>query len=176
QELLGGGMTTFTVGFADAESELAEAAQTAREIGSTHYSLEITSQQLGENLGRVAWHLDEPVGDPAAFAVLAVCELARQHVKVLLSGEGADELFGGYEDRYAGMLATMGRTERLRRARKLTGGKWFLSSFASRSRWTRMRARANSNPASELATLRIEGFPGDVTDPRGLTEEQIGKI
>jgi asparagine synthase (glutamine-hydrolysing) len=176
QDLQGGMMQTFTVGFGAADSELLGAAKTAKEIASKHHALELTANDLADNIERIAWHLDEPIGDPAAFAVLKVCELARNHVKVLLSGEGSDELFGGYEGRYAGMLATMERTQRLRRFRGLLGGRWFLNSFASRSRWTRMRARATSTPASEMATLRIEGFPGDITNPRGLTEDQLGKI
>ncbi len=172
QELQGGTMQTFTVGFGAEDSELAGAAKTAREIGSKHHALELTANDLADNIERIAWHLDEPVGDPAAFAVLKVCELARQHVKVLLSGEGSDELFGGYEGRYAGMLATMERTERLRRWRG------FLSrgAFASPSRWSRMRWRAHSFPAAEMAVLRMEGFPGDVTNPRGFTAAQIAEL
>jgi asparagine synthase (glutamine-hydrolysing) len=169
QELQDGKMQTFTVGFGAEDSELVGAAKTAKEIGSKHHALELTANDLADNIERIAWHLDEPVGDPAAFAVLKVCELARGHVKVLLSGEGSDELFCGYESRYAGMLATMERTERLRRWR------WLMPHglFASPSRWSRMLWRANSDPESEIATLRMEGLPGDVTHPRGLTFQQI---
>ena len=172
QELQGGTMQTFTVGFGAEDSELLGAAKTAKEIGSKHHSLELTASDLADNIERIAWHLDEPIGDPAAFAVLKVCELARNHVKVLLSGEGSDELFGGYEGRYAGMLATMERTNRLRRWR------WLMPRgfFASPSRWTRMKWRTHSFPAAEIAALRIEGFPGDVTNPRGLTFAQICKL
>ena len=172
QELQGGTMQTFTVGFGAQDSELLGAAKTALEIGSTHHALELTANDLADNIERIAWHLDEPVGDPAAFAVLKVCELARNHVKVLLSGEGSDELFGGYEGRYAGMLATMERTERLRRWR------WLLPRgfFASPSRWLRMNWRAHSFPAAEMAMLRMEGFPGDVTNPRGLSRGQLAEL
>ena len=169
QELQGGTMQTFTVGFGAQDSELLGAAKTALEIGSKHHAIELTANDLADNIERIAWHLDEPIGDPAAFAVLKVCELARNHVKVLLSGEGSDELFGGYEQRYAGMLATMERTEKLRRWR------WLLPRgfFASPSRWRRMNWRAHSFPAAEIAALRMEGFPGDVTNPRGLTFAQL---
>ncbi len=172
QELQGGTMQTFTVGFGAEDSELVGAAKTAQEIGSRHHSLELTAQDLTDNIERIAWHLDEPVGDPAAFAVLKVCELARKHVKVLLSGEGSDELFGGYEGRYAGMLSTMERTDRLRRWRSLMPR----GCFASSSRWKRMKWRANSSPAAEMAMLRMEGFPGDVTHPRGLKTAQLAKL
>ncbi len=172
QELQGGTMQTFTVGFGADDSELIGAAKTALEIGSKHHALELTAKDLADNIWRIAHHLDEPVGDPAAFAVLAVCKLARKHVKVLLSGEGSDELFGGYETRYAGMLATMARTDRLRRWRALLP----LGLFASPSRWQRMKWRANSLPAEEIATLRMEGFPGDVTQPRGFKSAQLREL
>ncbi len=172
QELQDGKMQTFTVGFGAGDSEQAGAAATAKEIGSKHHELDLSAQDLADNIERIAWHLDEPVGDPAAFAVLKVCELARGHVKVLLSGEGSDELFGGYEGRYAGMLSTIARSDRLRR------WSWAFSRgfFASKSRWARMQSRAKSRPSSEIAQLRMEGFPGDVSNPRGLAHRQLVEL
>ncbi|MEO6753388.1 MAG: asparagine synthase (glutamine-hydrolyzing) [Chthoniobacteraceae bacterium] len=172
QEWQDGRMQTFTVGFGAGDSEQSGAAATAKEIGSRHHELELSAKDLADNIARIAWHLDEPIGDPAAFAVLKVCEFARGHVKVLLSGEGSDELFGGYDHRYAGMLTTMERTQRLRR------WSWLLPRgfFASKSRWKRMKWRAHSFPAAEIATLRMEGFPGDVTNPRGLTPAQLAEL
>ena len=172
QELQDGKMQTFTVGFGAGDSEQAGAAATAKEIGSKHHELELSAKDLADNIERIAWHLDEPVGDPAAFAVLKICELARGHVKVLLSGEGSDELFGGYESRYTGMLTTMERTKRLR------NWSWLLPRgfFASKSRWQRMKWRAHSFPAAEIAALRMEGFPGDVTNPRGLALAQLADL
>ncbi len=172
QELQSGTMQTFTVGFGAEDSEQSGAADTAREIGSTHHTLELTARDFSESIGRIAWHLDEPIGDPACFAVMRVCEMARGHVKVLLSGEGSDELFGGYDGRYLGMLATMERTQRLR---------WmspFLprGCFASASRMERFFARTNSSYEGEIATLRMEGLPGNIAQPRGLTAEQFRKL
>ncbi len=172
QELQGGAMQTFTVGFGSEDSEQSGAAQTAREIGSTHHTLELTARDFSESIGRIAWHLDEPIGDPACFAVMRVCEMARGHVKVLLSGEGSDELFGGYDGRYSGMLSTMERTQRLRwLAPFLPRG-----CFASKSRGHRFFARAHSTYEGEIATLRMEGLPGNITQPRGLTADQLGKL
>jgi asparagine synthase (glutamine-hydrolysing) len=172
QELQNETVQTFTVGFGSEDSELAGAAETAREIRSRHHQLELTAGDLSSSIGRIASLLDEPVGDPACFAVLKVCELARQHVKVLLSGEGSDELLAGYEGRYAGMLETLQRTERFRRfGAVLPEGMWH-----SHSRWQRLFARAHSTPASEIALLRIEGFPGDARHPRGLTVEQLRRV
>ena len=173
QEWQGGMMQTFTVGFGEGDSEQAGAAQTAREIGSRHHQLELTAQDLSSSIERIAWHLDEPVGDPAAFAVLKVCELARGHVKVLLSGEGSDELFGGYEARYAGMLQTLTRSERLRRIAPFLPR---ARGFASGSRFQRLCAKAHRTPAGEALALRIEGLPGDIRFPRGLTEAQLTRL
>lgn len=170
QELLGGDLTTFTVGFTDADSELREAAETSAEIGSNHYAVEIGASQVEEKIGRVAWHLDEPVGDPAAFALLAVCEFAREHVKVLLSGEGSDELFAGYDGRYLGMLATMERSEKLRRFAPILPN---VDPAAAPTRWHRLLTRVHHTPASEAMALRMEGLPGDVRSPRGLTASQM---
>ncbi len=173
QELQSGKMQTFTVGFGDQDSELLGAAQTAREIQSQHHQIELAAKDFSESIGRIAWHLDEPIGDPACFAVLKVCQMARQHVKVLLSGEGSDELFGGYEARYAGMLATMERTARLRQWSALLPR---AKAHASTSRLQRFLARTHSTPASEALTLRIEGLPGDVRAPRVLTKLQLQRL
>jgi asparagine synthase (glutamine-hydrolysing) len=113
------------------------------------------------------------VGDPAAFAVLKVCELAREHVKVLLSGEGSDELFAGYEQRYAGMLSTLKRTAQLRRFAPFLPKP---QTFAGASRFERLRARAHRSDAEEALALRIEGLPGDVRVPRGLTRTQLERL
>lgn len=173
QELQEGKMQTFTVGFGEGDSEQSGAAQTAREIGSLHHELELGATDLESSIERIAWHLDEPVGDPAAFAVLKVCELARGHVKVLLSGEGSDELFAGYDERYAGMLHTMARSERLRQLAPFLPR---AGVFASPSRLVRFAARAHRTPAGEIVALRIEGLPGDIRLPRGLTDAQLARL
>jgi asparagine synthase (glutamine-hydrolysing) len=166
------GMQTFTVGFGSEDSEAAGAAETAREIRSQHHTLELGPADLSGNLGRIAQHLDEPIGDPAAFAVLRICELAREHVKVLLSGEGADELFGGYDARYLGMLATLQRSDQLRGLATLLPPP---NAAAAPSRWQRLLARVNQARSSEILMLRIEGLPGDVRTPRGLTTAQLAR-
>jgi asparagine synthase (glutamine-hydrolysing) len=173
QELQEGKMQTFSVGFGGPDSEAQGAAATALEIKSKHHGLELTSDDLLNNIEKIAWHLDEPVGDPAAFAVLKVCELARGHVKVLLSGEGSDELFAGYDTRYLGIMATLARSEKLRRFKPLVPP----ADPAGRpSRWQRLGIRAHHTRASEAVTLRIEGFPGDVRHLRGLTADQLRRL
>jgi asparagine synthase (glutamine-hydrolysing) len=166
-------MQTFTVGFGDEESETRGAAATAREIRSSHYELELNAADLSADLARVARHLDEPIGDPAAFAVLRICELARSHVKVLLSGEGADELFGGYDGRYLGMISTLERSDKLRRFAPFLPTP---DAASPSSRWQRLAQRAHHTRAGEAVALRIEGLPGDVRHPRGFTAAQLREI
>jgi len=164
---------TFSVGFGAEDSELAGAAETARELGSRHHQLELTASDFAQDLDRVVALLDEPIGDPACFAVLRVCEFARDHVKVLLSGEGSDELFAGYDGRYGGMLAAMERTRRFRwLARFLPDAR----VHASASRWERFLARAHSSSGSEALMLRVEALPGDVRAPRGLASSQLQEL
>jgi asparagine synthase (glutamine-hydrolysing) len=173
QELMSGTMQTFTAGFGGEDSEAAEAAKTAREIGSRHHTIELTAYDLGGSIERIAWHLDEPVGDPAAFAVLKICEYARQHVKVLLSGEGADELFAGYDARYLGMMQTLERSAWLRPLRLFLPRP---DPAAPRTRWNRLRERAHHTRGSEAVSLRMEGLPGDIRTPRGFTPEQLRRL
>ncbi|MEG1887803.1 MAG: asparagine synthase (glutamine-hydrolyzing), partial [Oscillospiraceae bacterium] len=88
---------TFTVGFADnGYSEIEYAKNFSEGIGIKNISKVISSEEYFENFPKIQYHMDEPLADPAAVALYFVCNLASQSVKVILSGEGADELFGGY--------------------------------------------------------------------------------
>ncbi|MCA9185927.1 MAG: 7-cyano-7-deazaguanine synthase, partial [Planctomycetales bacterium] len=94
---------TFSVGFdADGEQdELPYAKQVAERFGCEHHTLLITARDFLEHADRVLWHLDQPIADQATVATFMVARLARQHVKMVLTGEGGDELFAGYA-RYEG--------------------------------------------------------------------------
>ena len=88
---------TFTVGFQRQEqSEIEIAAESAGILGVRHVPVEITAEEFAEAIPTVVWYLDDPVADPALVPLYFVAREARKHVKVVLSGEGADELFGGY--------------------------------------------------------------------------------
>lgn len=93
-----GGQKAFTVGFDNGAhyNESAYAAELAREVGIEHYSHIITEEEYWEALPKVQYHLDQPLADPSCIALYFVSKLAAEYVKVVLSGEGADELFGGY--------------------------------------------------------------------------------
>ena len=86
---------TFTIGF-DEVSELAEAREVAEVLGTDHHEIIVSSQEYLSVLPEIAWAFDEPVADPSAVALYFVARAAREQVTVVLSGEGSDELFGGY--------------------------------------------------------------------------------
>lgn len=88
---------TFTVGFSeDAYSEIAEAKEFAKSIDMQNDSRIIRPQEYWDSLSDIMYFMDEPVADPAAIALYFLSQEASKKVKVVLSGEGSDELFGGY--------------------------------------------------------------------------------
>lgn len=92
----GGRVETFTAGFADPRyDESPWAAQVARHLGVANHVVRLDAGAL-EELPGLARQLDEPIGDRAALPTLLLARLAREHVKVVLTGEGSDELFAGY--------------------------------------------------------------------------------
>ena len=89
---------TFTVGFGEDEryNEIGYAKEFSKYIGKENISKVITADEYWGEFPKIQYHMDEPLADPAAVALYFVCKLASESVKVVLSGEGADELFGGY--------------------------------------------------------------------------------
>jgi asparagine synthase (glutamine-hydrolysing) len=93
-------VSTFTIGFHDGvdADERHYARIAANRFGTQHYDMTIGAADFANFLPRYVWHMEEPVCEPPAVALYYVTELARRHVKVLLSGEGGDEAFGGYRN------------------------------------------------------------------------------
>ncbi|NLG46886.1 asparagine synthase (glutamine-hydrolyzing) [Gordonia sp. (in: high G+C Gram-positive bacteria)] len=90
-------LITFTTGFErEGYSEVDVAAESAEAIGARHIVKVVSPREFIEALPQIIWYLDDPVADPALVPLYFVAAEARKHVKVVLSGEGADELFGGY--------------------------------------------------------------------------------
>lgn len=89
---------TFTVGFGEDEkyNEIGYAKEFSKYIGKENTSRVISPEDYWGNFAKIQYHMDEPLADPAAVALFFVCKLAAEKVKVVLSGEGADEIFGGY--------------------------------------------------------------------------------
>ncbi|HZQ31277.1 MAG TPA: asparagine synthase (glutamine-hydrolyzing) [Mycobacterium sp.] len=90
-------LITFTTGFErEGFSEVDVAIASAEAIGARHVAKVVSPAEFVEALPEIVWYLDEPVADPALVPLFFIAREARKHVKVVLSGEGADELFGGY--------------------------------------------------------------------------------
>ncbi len=90
---------TFTVGFKsknDQYNEINYAKDFAKVINVENIAKEITPEEYWSSFPKIQYQMDEPLADPAAIALYFVSKLAAEHVKVVMSGEGADELFGGY--------------------------------------------------------------------------------
>jgi|HubBroStandDraft_4_1064222.scaffolds.fasta_scaffold50818_2 asparagine synthase (glutamine-hydrolysing) len=143
---------TFTVGFAESNNvnELVEARRTAAIFGTAHKEVLLTSLDYRQLLQKVIWHLDEPIATTSALAMYSVCQLARDHVAVVLTGQGADEPFAGYPRhlgaRYGGfyhhlpapvrnyvlrpLIETLPRHERLKRAVRCLGTENLTERFA----------------------------------------------
>jgi len=104
-------VSTFTVGFGGDQvvDERPYARMAAQQFGTEHHEISISEEDFWNFLPAYVWHMEEPVCEPPAVALYYVTKLARNHVKVLLSGEGGDEAFGGYPN-YPNMM----RLDRIR--------------------------------------------------------------
>ncbi len=89
---------TFTVGFGKDEkyNEIGWAKNFSKAIGKENTSKVISPEEYWGSIAKIQYHMDEPLADPSAVALYFVCNIASQKLKVVLSGEGADEIFGGY--------------------------------------------------------------------------------
>ena len=99
---------TFSVGFVEAGegNELADARLVAEKFGCDHHELELSVADAAVDLGELVWYVDEPLADLSSLGFLALSELASRHVTVALSGQGADELLGGYRKHRAASIAS----------------------------------------------------------------------
>jgi asparagine synthase (glutamine-hydrolysing) len=98
-------ISSYTVGFANSgvADERPFARLAAEKYGSEHHDISISSKEFADFLPQYVWHMEEPVCEPPAVALYYVSKLARNYVKVLISGEGGDEAFAGYQN-YRAML------------------------------------------------------------------------
>ncbi len=92
------GQKAFTVGFEHGKryNEISWAENLSKKIKVNHFHKIISSEEFWDSIKKVQYHMDQPLADPSCIALYFVSKLASEHVKVVLSGEGADELFGGY--------------------------------------------------------------------------------
>jgi asparagine synthase (glutamine-hydrolysing) len=91
-------LKSFSIGFGeDSFDETPFSAEVARLYGTEHHHRVFTSRDLVARVERVAWMMDEPFADPSVLPTAFLCELAAEHVKTVLGGDGADELLAGYD-------------------------------------------------------------------------------
>ena len=96
-QLMNQPVKTFAVGFdVEGYSELPYAKLVSDHFGTEHHGLVVKCSDMTQYWPLLTWHRDEPVSEPSDIGVYLISKLARQHVKVVLSGEGSDELFAGY--------------------------------------------------------------------------------
>src|SRR5215467_1474320 len=103
-------ISSYTIGFAHpgVVDERPFARMVAEQFGSKYFDISITAQEFASFLPEYVWYMEEPVCEPASVALYYVSKLARQHVKVLISGEGGDEAFAGYHNyMYLSCIETM---------------------------------------------------------------------
>ncbi len=105
-------LKTFTIGFKDIKSEIEDVKEYADFLKTDHKEIIVTFDDYFESLKKCVWHLDEPVADPSAISLYLLSREVAKEVKVVMSGEGADELFGGYgiyeepHNRYIQLIST----------------------------------------------------------------------
>ena len=126
-----GRIKTFCVGFPQTPyDESDHAARVANHIGGEHHVLQVTGKEFADLLPFAAWLNDEPLNHPNSLPILSLSEFCREHVKVVLTGEGADELLGGYprywiirwldgEDWFSHLVQMASRIPVLLRSRRL---------------------------------------------------------
>lgn len=137
----GGEVQTFAAGFDDPRyDELPYAKQVSEAVGTTHHEVHVTPQDFQQLWDRLSWHRDGPISEPADVAIYRIAKYARSTVKVLLSGEGSDEIFAGYP-KYAydpklagiGMLPAFLRVPMMRLAERLLPGSKYRARQAARA-------------------------------------------
>ena len=171
------GLLTFTVGFErEGYSEIDDAMATATALGVKSVPYVISPEEFLACLPRIIWHLDDPMADAAAVPLWFAAREARKHVKVVLSGEGADELFGGYGVYYqpglvrAGQaLPGWGRATIGRVASELPAGRRGKGLLSRTSTPLRRRYIGNAyvyhGDEARLLARQSSGSEFDVTDP-----------
>jgi asparagine synthase (glutamine-hydrolysing) len=149
---------TFSIGFAEAGrgNELEAARLVAQHFGTDHHELELSFGEQSIELADLVWSMDEPLADLSSLGFLALSELAATEVTVALSGQGADELLGGYRKHRAASLTGTGG--RLPAAVRVAGG--FALNRAP-GRFGRIAATLGaSDPATRLLAMSGNLSPG----------------
>ena len=176
---------TFTVGFDFGEkyNEISWAERLSKKIGVEHHTHLISSEEFWGIVEHVQYHMDQPLADPSCIALYFVSKLASEYVKVVLSGEGADELFGGYTiynephvfKAYQKILPSKFRLWLAKEVKKLPHFKG--QSFIIRgSRETEEKFIGNAFMYDDEDKRRILKDPSIVTRPQSLCKKFYDRV
>lgn len=149
----GGEVQTFAAGFSDPRfDELPFARQVSESVGTVHHEVMVDSNDFMELWEKLSWHRDGPMSEPADIAIHKIAMQARAEVKVLLSGEGSDEIFGGYAKyAYEPKLAPLAAIPNCIRVPAFRIGERLLPESKNRMRQAG-RALAARSPAERMQT------------------------
>jgi asparagine synthase (glutamine-hydrolysing) len=178
---------TFSVGFVeDADkNELADARHVANVLGADHHELELSMAETTVDLKQLTRQIDEPLADLSSLGFSALSQLAARHVTVALSGQGADELLGGYAKHRAAAAAsaflrvpTPVRSALVRAGRRAPGkvGRMSrtLAATGSVDRLLAMSSRLDDGMRERLYTGPLEHADGSV--PRAVVADRLGAV
>ena len=175
---------TFSVAFKEREAnELEYARMVARSFKTDHHEIIVSPAQFFEALPKLIWHEDEPLAHIASVPLYFVSELARQHVKVVLTGEGSDEMLAGYA-RYRKTVYNLGLGSRYEQfvpgafRRQVKTG---LESLSPSSKLRQKLSRTFLAIRPDIESLYFDNFAVFTSDRQrsllsGATQERIGSI
>ncbi|MGA1608144.1 MAG: asparagine synthase (glutamine-hydrolyzing) [Planctomycetota bacterium] len=174
----GARVSTFTVGHGPDDPDLLKARIVAEHCNTDHHEIQVASADVADLLPKVMWYLEEPAGQMEAVQMHLNYEAAAKHVKVLLVGEGADELFAGY-DRF--QLFDRGRpfTPGLRRALYERVYMYAdrqprhpVAALLSRAAWGHLPASPLPDPTPRFAEPPLAGLGRERALERALNHDQ----
>jgi asparagine synthase (glutamine-hydrolysing) len=157
---------TFAAGFGDPRNdELPWARRVSDYVGSEHHEVHVRADDFEDLWPKLTWYRDAPMSEPADIAVFRLAQEAREHVKVVLSGEGGDELFGGYPKyRFANVLE---RLDFLPKELRQVASKWADPRLRSRAARARVAVRA-IGAASEVERFQTWFAPFTESERQAL--------
>ena len=154
---------TYTVGYGEsAFSESRYARDVAEHLGTDHTDLHVSAREALDVIPRLVALYDEPFGDSSAIPAFLISSLARRHVTVALSGDGGDELFGGYTryQRTADIWSTLNRVPRAARWAAARGiHAWRRAGLPSGERADRMASYLSASTMAECYDAQLSRFP-----------------
>jgi asparagine synthase (glutamine-hydrolysing) len=169
-------LKTFSAGFPGSpDDETSYARRVSRLLGTEHHEVAVDPEDFFDDLQRLIWYRDLPISETSDVAVAALARLASQHVKVVISGEGSDELFAGYPKyrlarltRAVGVVPGALREPVLSLARRTVGARrdrlaTAIRAMEGRTEWDRIRGWFAPFSAAEVEALA--GTPGRTVRP-----------